>query len=369
MANEGIITLSGTLTDRGTSLSGKLANAHLRGYSAYELAVQQGYEGTLEDWLVSLDGFSPVVTVNQVENGHVVNIQDKQGNTEFTIPNGKDFKYEDFTQEQLDSLKVKGDKGDTPIKGIDYFTQEEIDLFKSDITPIKGVDYNDGYTPIKGKDYFTNDEIAEFKQDITPIKGIDYVDGQDGYTPVKGKDYFTQKEITQFKNDVTPIKGTDYFTKDEVIQFKQEMTPVKGTDYYTQEEIEAIKKAIQDGIVIPSKVSELENDSGFINNMVNDLVNYYLKSEVYTKEEIQSLVGRISSLELIKVDALPTEDIKTSAIYLVPKEQSEENNIYTEYIYMNDKWEIIGDTSVDLSQYALKTEVPTKLSQLANDAH
>ena len=122
-------------------------------------------------------------------------------------------------------------------------------------------------------------------------------------------------------------------------------------------------------ITTPTKTSDITNDSGFVTNIVNDLVNYYLKSEVYTKEEVKSLVGRISSLELIKVDALPTENIKTSAIYLVPKDQSEENNIYTEYIYMDGKWEIIGDTSVDLSQYALKTEIPTKLSQLQNDAN
>ena len=119
----------------------------------------------------------------------------------------------------------------------------------------------------------------------------------------------------------------------------------------------------------PSKTSDLENNSNFITNAVNNLINYYLKSEVYTKEEVQTLLGRISSLELIKVDKLPTENIKTSAIYLVPKEQSEADNIYTEYIYMDGKWEIIGDTSVDLSQYALKTEIPTKLSQLQNDAN
>ena len=64
----------------------------------------------------------------------------------------------------------------------------------------------------------------------------------------------------------------------------------------------------------PSKTSDLENNSNFITNSVNNLINYYLKSEVYTKEEVQTLIGRISSLELIKVDALTTENIKTSAI-------------------------------------------------------
>ena len=133
--------------------------------------------------------------------------------------------------------------------------------------------------------------------------------------------------------------------------------------------INGVSTAISDktvNITTPTKTSDITNDSGFVTNIVNDLVNYYLKSEVYTKEEVQSLIGRISSLELIKVDALPTENIKTSVIYLVPKEQSEESNIYTEYIYMDGKWEIIGDTSVDLSQYALNKDVNKIKGDLAN---
>ena len=35
-------------------MSGQLSNITLRGYSAYELAVLGGYEGTLEEWLESL---------------------------------------------------------------------------------------------------------------------------------------------------------------------------------------------------------------------------------------------------------------------------------------------------------------------------
>ena len=133
--------------------------------------------------------------------------------------------------------------------------------------------------------------------------------------------------------------------------------------------INGVSTAIIDktvNITTPTKTSDITNDSGFVTNIVNDLVNYYLKSEVYTKEEVQSLIGRISSLELIKVDALPTENIKTSVIYLVPKEQSEESNIYTEYIYMDGKWEIIGDTSVDLSQYALNKDVNKIKGDIAN---
>ena len=45
--------LSGALANPET-LSGSLSNAILRGYSAYQIAVMAGYEGTVEEWLDSL---------------------------------------------------------------------------------------------------------------------------------------------------------------------------------------------------------------------------------------------------------------------------------------------------------------------------
>lgn len=55
------------------------------------------------------------------------------------------------------------------------------------------------------------------------------------------------------------------------------------------------------------------------------------------------------------VDSLPTENISTSTIYLVPSTKPEAENIYDEYIYVNNKWEHIGSTSIDLSDYVTKT--------------
>ena len=42
------------------------------------------------------------------------------------------------------------------------------------------------------------------------------------------------------------------------------------------------------------------------------------------------------------------------------------NDVYEEYIYVNNSWEKIGDTSVDLSNYYNKTEVDTKLGEKLN---
>lgn len=100
---------------------------------------------------------------------------------------------------------------------------------------------------------------------------------------------------------------------------------------------------------IPTETSDLTNNSGFITKAVNDLTNYYLKSETYTKEEVQSLISALNSVSLKKVDSLP-ESGDSNVIYLVPKSGSG-NDIYNEYIYIDGKPEHIGSTQVDLSNY------------------
>ena len=105
---------------------------------------------------------------------------------------------------------------------------------------------------------------------------------------------------------------------------------------------------------LPTKVSDLTNDSGFITNTVNNLTNYYTKSETYTKAEVDAAIGAITSLNLEVVQTLPTQDISQTTIYLVPKSTSSTNNSYDEYINTTGTtagWELIGSTDIDLSDY------------------
>ena len=133
---------------------------------------------------------------------------------------------------------------------------------------------------------------------------------------------------------------------------------------------------------IPSKLSELVNDKGFIDATVSNLANYYLKTETYartetyTQTEVQALiadaVSKVSGkLNISVVDALPTSDISTTTFYLVPKETAQEKNLYDEYINTDGTesgWELIGavSTSVDLSEYYKKAEVDTLLANKVN---
>ena len=110
--------------------------------------------------------------------------------------------------------------------------------------------------------------------------------------------------------------------------------------------------------------SEIPDVSDFITNTVNNLTNYYLKSETYSKQEVNNLIGSITSISFEVVSVLPTTG-SSNIIYLLAKTGAT-NDVYDEYIYVNNSWEKIGSTSVDLSNYYNKTEVDTKLGEKLN---
>lgn len=129
--------------------------------------------------------------------------------------------------------------------------------------------------------------------------------------------------------------------------------------------------ALPDDTPIPSKTSDLTNDSGFITKVVNDLVNYYLKSETYSKAEVDDIVTAIKNSRFEVVATLPTTDIKTNVIYLVPKSPSQTSNVKDEYINLDGTtagWEKIGDTEIDLSDYVTTQALNTALADYTTTA-
>lgn len=97
----------------------------------------------------------------------------------------------------------------------------------------------------------------------------------------------------------------------------------------------------------------------------SDLANYYLKSESYSKEEIDTIVATINSLDIVAVTTLPTQNIRTDCIYLV-KDSLVENNLYSEWIYVDNgdgtsSWEKFGSASIDASNFVTKDELATEL--------
>lgn len=113
---------------------------------------------------------------------------------------------------------------------------------------------------------------------------------------------------------------------------------------------------LTDRPTIPTKVSQLTNDSNFITKTVGDLVNYYSKSESFTRDEINAKISAIPKFSIQVVTTLPTANISETTVYLL-KTGDESQNLYTEYIYVNGKWEYLGKQTVDLTGYATETFV------------
>lgn len=106
----------------------------------------------------------------------------------------------------------------------------------------------------------------------------------------------------------------------------------------------------------PTALSAFTNDEGFIDNTVNNLTNYYLKTETYTQTEVNNLIGQIKTIQISVVESLPDTG-QSNIIYLVDKASPQTSNVYDEYIWIEDenKFEKIGDTEIDLTDYLTKT--------------
>ncbi len=103
------------------------------------------------------------------------------------------------------------------------------------------------------------------------------------------------------------------------------VVPEKGTDYFTEQDIEEIVSEVKSEITIPTKTSDLTNDSGFIDKTVNDLTNYELKTNtgatielsINSSTYVMTMVLKNSSgtaLSTQTVD-LPLESVVVSGSY------------------------------------------------------
>ena len=110
-----------------------------------------------------------------------------------------------------------------------------------------------------------------------------------------------------------------------------------------------------------ANISDIPDVSQFITISVNNLVNYLLKSETYTRTEVNNLISSIEKATFEVVNQLPTTGV-SNVIYLVPSSNPKTQNVKDEYIWINNAWEQIGSTQVDLTGYATETWVNTQIS-------
>lgn len=130
-------------------------------------------------------------------------------------------------------------------------------------------------------------------------------------------------------------------------------------------ELVNIKKLISD---LDTNFTKHESDTVVhVTQDDKDLWNAILdNAKKYAKE----LFDKVTSFKAVMVTELPTENIETMCIYLLAIDPKEKDS-YEEYMYINNSWELIGNTRINLEPYILRTEVEKILEDylLKKDSH
>lgn len=155
-------------------------------------------------------------------------------------------------------------------------------------------------------------------------------------TALTGKVTTLESEMDTAQADITDLKEAD-------------KAFAKAADVYTTTQVDAkVKVATDAAATNATAISELKS-AGFITKAVDDLTNYYKKTETYTKSEVTELISAIKQFNVELVDALPASgEAKSNTIYFVPNSGAGQN-VKDEYIWINNSWELIGTTQFQLS--------------------
>ena len=171
---------------------------------------------------------------------------------------------------------------------------------------------------------------ARLQKTATGVEWV--VPGSDGTMT----DVQVQQAINDLNRDVTNL-GKDLDAVETIVGKESTGEGVASTGLIAR--VEALEA--QDGVL-----------AGEINALETGLSNVYTKTE--TNSAIAAAIAAVDHLSRKIVGTLP-ENANENVIYMVLREGGTGQDVYNEYMYINGAWEIIGDTSVDLTGYA-KTE-------------
>ena len=166
--------------------------------------------------------------------------------------------------------------------------------------------------------------------------------------------------------------GTNIYDEYMYINSQWELIGTSATDfgnYYTKNETDNLLSGKVDNSTLGSYYTKTESDN-LLSAKANQTDLTSLSGRVTQNEtDITALQTAVSgALKREIVQSLPTQDISTTTIYMIRNTTTSGDNIYDEYMYINNLWELIGTSATDFSNYYTKTEIDTLLSNKANDS-
>lgn len=220
---------------------------------------------------------------------------------------------------------------------------------------------------VEGKVSTLEGKVSTLEGEMDAVEGrLDVVEGRlDAVEPkVEALEKFRDET---YVNDKTAIEKSITDNKAEIETWK---TDVYDVDKATLEEAieaaqasgdESVKDVKVAGVsVVTDNVANITFESELVSSEGVATTSENAPTAKSVAEAIVELRGQVTSIPKFKIEVvpqLPTEEIKDSYIYLVANSLTADNEAYSEYIYVNNTWEKLGEIKVDMSQYYTKTEV------------
>ena len=213
----------------------------------------------------------------------------------------------------------------------------------------------------------TNQQAIEAIQKVLPA-------GATEENPLTDKEYVDGKvsEETTARQQAISAEKTRAEGAESALQtaINSETTARQQADQTLDGKIGANTQAIA------AEKTRAEGAEGTLQQLIQQvsasLVNYYLKTETYSKAEVNTIIDNVKQFRYQVAATLPTASADTMGIiYLIPSADPKTQNIKEEYLTILDgntyKWEHIGDTNIDLSGYSTTEQMNAAIATaLAN---
>lgn len=275
---------------------------------------------------------------------------------------GDPFKYSDFTQEQLDSLK--GSDGFTPT--ITENADNTDKIYKLDVTTadgtfttpnLKGAD-GQGGTGSGEENVIESIKVNGVVQTVADDKSVDItvptVDVDKNYVDTELAKKANVSDIPSLEGYVTDeeLNARGYLTEHQDISGK--VDKVEGKSLISDTEIARLASVDNyDDTALSNRVKSVEDE------VPNLATKTYVGEQISNAEHLKREI----------VTVLPSDtEASDNIIYMLKVESTVGNDKYQEYMKIDGTVQMVGDTSVDLTDYAKTVDIPTTVAELTDSA-
>ena len=236
-------------------------------------------------------------------------------------------------------------------------------------------DANSLYFTVDGGNIYLGDKLltgkVSFTKPATGVEGTIYVD-TNGIPFVWDTETSAYKQILPQMPAALTASGASQYklaTEKAVIDYITANVATSEGFAQLQEDVDNLETTVGQHT---TSIASLESDKA---DKATTLAGYGI-SDAYTKGETDSAISSAvaASQHLTKVvlgdsEELPDASSATqNAIYLKKITGGSGDQYYEEFIVINDQWEKIGDTKVDLSNYATQSWVTSQISPVSSKA-